>query len=97
MKMPSPTELDLLDALGARERSGREVAQLYTKEQGKGISYGTLYSALRRLVETGWLETRDGEDEDGRIRYFKLTGPGIKALPHARQLNAIAPGEGVIV
>ncbi|MDP1694054.1 MAG: helix-turn-helix transcriptional regulator [Candidatus Woesearchaeota archaeon] len=35
------------------------------------VSYGSLYTKLRRLVEEGWAEVRDSEDEDGRIREYK--------------------------
>jgi DNA-binding PadR family transcriptional regulator len=87
MKWPSPTETALLDLMGTRERTGREIAKAYTKEHGSFISYGTLYSALRRLKEGGWIDMREGEDEDGRLRYYKLTGEGARLLPRLRKMD----------
>lgn len=88
MKWPSPTETALLDLMGTRERTGREIAEAYAKEHGTTISYGTLYTALRRLKEGGWIDMRDDEDEDGRLRYYTLSGKGAKALPTLRKMTA---------
>ena len=84
MKTPSAVEYQLL-ALVVRERSGREVAKAYQAETGKSISYGTLYVVLGRLQEQGWVKVRDDQDVDGRIRYFKITGLGAKALASTRR------------
>ena len=70
--------------VAARELVGREVARRFERETGHQISYGTLYTAFRRLNEAGWVTTRDDEDGDGRLRYFKLTGRGAQALAEAR-------------
>lgn len=83
MRTPSPVETQLL-ALVDSERSGREVAKLYQQETGKEIPYGTLYTTFRRLKEAGWVTARDDEDEDGRVRYFRITGIGAAALSDAR-------------
>jgi DNA-binding PadR family transcriptional regulator len=83
MRLPSPVELQLL-ALVGDERPGREVAKAYEKETGRQISYGTLYTTFRRLREAGWVSVRDGEDEDGRIRWFKITASGRTAECLAR-------------
>lgn len=85
----------LLEALGAREHSGRNLAERYREHTGKSISWGTLYTAMRRLKESGWVDVRDDEDEDGRIRFFKLSSAGARALPHVHSLNNIF-GEGVV-
>ena len=38
------------------------------------------------MKEGGWVTvTRDEEDEDGRIRFFKLKGPGVSALNRGRE------------
>ncbi len=87
MKWPSPTETALLDLMGTRERTGREIAEAYAKEHGTTISYGTLYTALRRLKEGGWIDMRDDEDEDGRLRYYKLSGTGVKLMPTLRKMS----------
>ena len=72
-------------ALVDTERSGREVAMRYTVETGKAISYGTLYTTFRRLKDAGWVSVRDDADEDGRVRYFRITGAGALALRNARK------------
>ena len=92
MKLPSDTELDLLNALGRQEISGRDLARQYQKETGKNLSYGTLYSAMRRLKDAGWVEARDDEDEDGRVRFFKISPNGSRALPHVHSLKSIGLG-----
>ena len=84
MGLPSDTEFRLL-ALVVSERSGREVAQAFEKEAGRAISYGTLYTAFRRLREAGWVTVRDDEDADGRVRWFQITAAGSKAMRQARE------------
>lgn len=89
MKLPSPTQMNLLQALGAREISGRNLAKRYEQETGHSISYGTLYTTMRRLEEAGWVESRDDEDGDGRVRLFKITENGHKALRHVAEIQGL--------
>lgn len=84
MDLPSSTEFQLL-TLVVTERSGRDVAQLFKKETGRTISYGTLYTTFRRLREWGWVTVRDDGDEDGRVRWFRITASGSKAMDRARE------------
>ena len=79
MKLPSKTEMNLIFALGTSEISGREVAKAYKQETGSTISYGTLYTTLRRLKEAGWVDSRDDGEGDARVRFFKISGPGLTA------------------
>jgi len=88
MNLPSPMQMQLLALVADRERSGREVAKLYQQETGKPISYGTLYTTFRRLREDGWVKVRDDEDEDGRVRYFRIDVDGRRALAHGREFYA---------
>jgi DNA-binding PadR family transcriptional regulator len=44
------------------------------------IGYGALYTTMSRLNDVGWVEQTDSEDEDGRLRCFRITGDGIKAM-----------------
>ncbi|MEM7248533.1 MAG: PadR family transcriptional regulator, partial [Acidobacteriota bacterium] len=81
--VPSAREMQLL-ALVVVERSGLEVADLFKRETGNSISPGSLYTTFRRLREAGWVKARSDEDEDGRVRYFKLTGTGVEVLNAAR-------------
>jgi DNA-binding PadR family transcriptional regulator len=88
MKLPSPVEMQLLALVAHQERSGREAAKLYEQEIGKSISYGTLYTTFRRLIESGWVKARDDEDEDGRVRFFRIDVDGRKALADGRDYYA---------
>ena len=91
----SATELRLV-ALVTTERSGREVAQLYKRETGKAISYGTLYTTFRRLKEKGWVRVRDDTDRDGRVRYFSVTGKGSTAWALSRKHYAALAAFGPV-
>lgn len=97
MKLPSPLEMDLLCALGSREVSGRELAKRYESEHGKSISYGSLYTTMRRLKETGWVEMREDEEVDRRVRYFKMTGHGISALQSLIRAHSIFNQSEVVI
>ncbi|MBK8096041.1 MAG: PadR family transcriptional regulator [Planctomycetes bacterium] len=84
MDLPSTVEFQLL-ALVVTERSGRDVAHALKNETGRTISYGTLYTTFRRLRESGWVSVRDDVDEDGRVRWFRITAAGLKAMERARE------------
>lgn len=88
MKLPSPTELQFLALVAPREQSGRDVARLYREETGSTVSYGTLYTTFRRLKEQGWVSSRDDEDEDGRVRFFRISALGQRALREGRAFYA---------
>jgi DNA-binding PadR family transcriptional regulator len=98
--LPSPIELQLL-ALVVRERRGADVASRYAKEVGRNISPGTLYTTFRRLREAGWVKTRDSADEDGRVRFFKITASGSSALNRGREfyqgLSTFPQSAGLVV
>lgn len=83
MDLPSENEFRLL-ALVVTERSGRDVAKAFEKAAGRPISYGTLYVTFGRLRESGWVTVRDDEDEDGRVRWFRITAEGAEAMKRAR-------------
>jgi len=95
MKLPSDLEMRLLALVSATERSGREVAQLFKEETQKPLSYGTLYTTFRRLKTEGWVSVRDDTDKDGRIRYFRITGAGVRALMEARKYHERLAGFGI--
>ena len=95
MKLPSPKEMRLLEALGAREISGRDLAKRYQEENGESISYGTLYTTMSRLKDAGWVEARDDEAADRRVRLFKISGVGANALPQLRQMQEQFTMKGV--
>lgn len=88
MKVPSTLECNLLCVLGARAISDRVLAKRYEKEQGTSISYGTLYTTMRRLKDSGWVDVRDVDEGDRRVRYFKISGAGSRHLPELHQLKS---------
>lgn len=52
------------------------------------LSTGTLYGALKRMLEQGWIERieEDGGKENGRIRKsYQLTGIGRRILEAERE------------
>ncbi len=95
MKLPSPMEMQLLALVANDERSGRDVAKLYQQETSKTISYGTLYTTFRRLKDDGWVKVRDDQDQDGRVRFFKIDVDGRRALANGREFYAGIAGFGL--
>jgi PadR family transcriptional regulator, regulatory protein PadR len=57
----------------------------------RNVSVGALQTALQRLEEKGYLQSREGEttsDRAGRPRkYFAVTALGKKALEHTRNIR----------
>jgi DNA-binding PadR family transcriptional regulator len=82
--VPSPMQLKILSLVLGR-RSGREVAELYRREWGEPISYGTLYTTLRRLSEAGWVNVEEALDADRRVRWYHISGRGVKAMNRGRE------------
>jgi|SRR6185312_10558499 len=80
----SPVEFRILNIIATDELAGREIAKRYATEAGSRLSYGTLYTTCRRLKENGLLRVRDSLDSDGRVRFFRATGNGIKTLDETR-------------
>lgn len=83
-EVPSPTEFQVMSLI-ISERTGREIAHRYQKVVGKPICYGTLYATLRRLKDEDWATTRVRKNADGRVRYFRLTGSGVKSFTRGRE------------
>ncbi|MEX2152043.1 MAG: PadR family transcriptional regulator [Gemmatimonadaceae bacterium] len=47
------------------------------------VNQGSLYPALRRLEERGWIEAEWGTSENNRrARFYQLTTPGRHQLSH---------------
>ena len=59
---------------------------------GRTVSIGAAYATLDRLVEKGYLRSRDaagGPERGGSARrFFTITAAGIRALEEARALQA---------
>lgn len=77
------SEFHILLSLADEPRHGyaimREV-DLRSAGQVK-LGPGTLYGAIQRMLDTGWIEETDGPEEAGeRRRYYLLTAEGRQAL-----------------
>jgi DNA-binding PadR family transcriptional regulator len=93
--LPLPTAVfHILVALADRDRHGYSIMQDVTaRTDGKvRLSAGTLYSAVRRMLEQGLIEElRDSPDpasDDERRRYYRLTRLGRDvAVAEARRVS----------
>jgi len=95
--LPLPTAVfHILVALADRERHGYSIMQdVAARTDGKvRLSAGTLYSAVRRMLEQGLIdelrESPDPASADERRRYYTLTPLGREvALAEARRVTAL--------
>ncbi len=93
--LPLPTAFfHILVALADRDRHGYSIMQdVSSRTDGKvRLSAGTLYSAIRRMLEQGLIEElRDRPDpasDDERRRYYRLTRLGrTVAVAEARRVT----------
>jgi DNA-binding PadR family transcriptional regulator len=93
--LPLPTAVfHILVTLADRERHGYSIMQdVSARTDGKvRLSAGTLYSAIRRMLEQGLIEelreSPDPASDDERRRYYGLTGLGRDvAAAEARRLS----------
>jgi DNA-binding PadR family transcriptional regulator len=109
----TPAEFHLLLALVEGDRHGYGLMQQVAADSGGAVQLGpgTLYGAIKRLLEYGYIrevESRvDPELDDGRRRYYRLTGAGRAAaageaerldrlvrLARSRQLGGSPPPRG---
>ena len=73
----------ILKALAAEERHGYGIARWVQEVTGDvlQIEEGSLYPALRRLEDKGWVSSRWGTSENNRrARYYALTRAGRQHL-----------------
>jgi DNA-binding PadR family transcriptional regulator len=93
--LPLPTAVfHILVALADRERHGYSIMQdVAARTDGKvRLSAGTLYSAVRRMLEQGLIEelrdSPDPQSDDERRRYYGLTQFGRDvATAEARRVH----------
>jgi DNA-binding PadR family transcriptional regulator len=90
-----PVEFHILLSLAGGERHGYGIMQ-DARERGEGPlpDVGTLYRALARMVERGWIEAggrRVAPDADEERRhYYRITKAGLSAArAEARRLEAL--------
>jgi PadR family transcriptional regulator PadR len=66
---------------GPQHGHGIAVAIEQTTEDVLRIDHGSLYPALQRLMQQGWIAARWGTtDNNRRARYYRLTAKGRKHL-----------------
>lgn len=74
-------------------RHGYGIIQEVEDRTGGGVSLGagTLYSAIKRIRERGWIEEVEAPvDEDERRRYYGLTDTGRRVVhAEATRLEAL--------
>jgi transcriptional regulator len=90
--MSKPTDLvqgtlDLLvlRIIAAGPQHGWAIAQRITQVSGDvlKVGQGSLYPALHKLEQQGWISASWGESENGRrAKYYTLTSSGRHALDH---------------
>ena len=93
--LPLPTAVfHILVALADQERHGYAIMQdVAERTEGKvRLSAGTLYSAVRRMLEQGLIEelreSPDPDSADERRRYYAITALGrAVALAEARRVT----------
>ena len=93
---PSPTPLSpavfhVLLSLADGPLHGYAVMKRVEEDSGLAMGPGTVYGALQRLTEAGWVDERAVEDPDPRrTRAFGLTPAGIEALrQEARRMQRL--------
>ena len=86
---PTPTDivrgtLDLLilKALSLEPMHGWAIAQRIEQlsRDALHVGQGSLYPALQRLEEKGWIESGWRETGGRRVKFYELTRPGRRAL-----------------
>jgi DNA-binding PadR family transcriptional regulator len=87
-------EMFLLTVWKLKEEAyGVTIRQHVSQETGRTFPYGTLYSALDKLVRLGYLKKTTGDpspERGGRRKFFyHITEDGIEALKNALALKQI--------
>jgi DNA-binding PadR family transcriptional regulator len=80
----SNPSLLILSSLASGPKHGYAMIQDIEEFSGTRLEVGTLYGALARLEEQGWIEPLESAD---RKRPYRLTGLGLVAL--REQLNTM--------
>ena len=81
----TPAEFHILLALADRDRHGYALMQQIAADSQRAVALGpgTLYGAIRRLLETGYIREAesqvDPDLDDARRRYYRLTPAGRAA------------------
>jgi DNA-binding PadR family transcriptional regulator len=79
----TPAVFHILLALSLKERHGYEIMKQVEEDSGGRITLGpgTLYTAIRRLLDDGWIvEVASKEEGDERRKYYRLSSKGKAVL-----------------
>ena len=82
----TPAVLHILLSLAAEDRHGLGIAaDVKDFTQGRlALGPGTLYGTIKRLLDAGLIQDlgspQDGDDDDPRRRYYRITPKGRRAL-----------------
>jgi len=71
-----PVEFQVLLSLASGDRHGYGILQ-DAGERGERIDVGTLYRALARMAERGWIAPAGGDADDERRNNYALTDYGL--------------------
>jgi len=78
--------LKTLDTLGSQHGYGIAQRLQQVSEDLLQLNQGTLYPALLRLEQRGWISSKWGTSENNRrARYYTLTAAGRRRLAAERQ------------
>ena len=78
--------LKTLDTLGSMHGYGIAQRLQQVSSQMLQLNQGTLYPALLRLEQRGWISAKWGtSDNNRRAKYYSLTRAGRKQLAHETQ------------
>jgi PadR family transcriptional regulator PadR len=96
-----PLDLLILRALRGGARHGYSIARWIADASGDAlrIEEGSLYPALHRLEEKGWLASSWKDSETGRrAKFYRLTRAGRRALTQERTAwHAMVKGVGKVI
>jgi len=73
---------NILVALTDEQLHGYALIKRLREQEGRdGLRTGTVYAALARLGDQGWVEETDPppDEEDPRRRYYRITPEGLSA------------------
>ena len=94
-------DLLILRTLVFGPRHGQAIARSIQQESGEVflVDHGSLYLALQRLEERGWLDAKWGvSDNNRRARFYRLTPKGKSQLTaKTEEWNRIAAAMGRIL
>jgi DNA-binding PadR family transcriptional regulator len=83
----SPLSYTLLALLKKGKMPGTELAQAYETRTLRKVTFGTLYTTLKRLETRKLIESSEGTD-DRREKYYKLSKTGKEALKRSKDFYA---------